>query len=375
MAGIYIHIPFCAKRCAYCGFFSTSRLSHKERYTAAVCSELQAEREWLGNGKVNTLYLGGGTPSQLHPSRLERIMDAVRNYPGTGSMSELTIECNPDDITPDFVRSISDMGFNRISMGVQSFDDAMLRFLNRRHDSRQAARAIETCRSCGIDNISIDLMYGLPGQTLEMQESDVRQAIQLGVDHLSSYCLSYEPGSPLEKMKESGQVIPASDELCESMFRQLCSMLGEAGFEHYEISNFCREGKRSRHNSSYWNSTPYLGIGAGAHSYNGHIRKWNPDDIDLYMDSMEDGTTCFQSEELTKEDQFNEYIMLGLRTAEGISVDEIYRRFGNSYGQQIERSAMPFISQGKLVNEKGRLRFPEDSLFISDSIISSLFAD
>lgn len=375
MAGIYIHIPFCARRCIYCGFFSTSLHGLKDRYVSALCRELELESDWLGHAGVDTLYLGGGTPSQLTGQQLETIMEAVLKYPGTGQMKELTIECNPDDITPEYVKTVAGLGFNRISMGVQSFDDGMLGFLHRRHSAGQAVKAIETCRSCGIDNISIDLMYGLPGQDLKMQESDVRKAVSLGVDHLSSYCLSYEPGSPLARMKEEGKVSQVPEETCADMFSQLCSILGEWGFEHYEISNFCKKGKRSMHNSSYWNGTPYLGAGAGAHSFNGKERHWNPDDLELYCDSMDNGVECFQSETLSLTDRYNEYVMLGLRTSDGISAEEIRQMFGQRMHDGFCRNAAPYIRSGQLEQAKGRLRIAQDSLFISDSIISSLFAE
>jgi len=373
MAGIYIHIPFCARRCIYCGFYSTLDSQKREQYTKALCRELEMEKQWLGGARVTTLYLGGGTPSQLSPDQLAEIMEAVRKYPSTDRIEELTIECNPDDITPEFVNHAARLGFNRISMGVQSFDDGMLRFLRRRHSASQAIQAVRTCQECGIDNISIDLMYGLPGQTMEMHESSIEQAIGLGVAHISSYCLSFEPGSPLERLREKGMVTPATEETCESMFNTLCGLLGKAGYEHYEISNFCKEGKQSRHNSSYWTGTPYLGIGAAAHSYCGRTRRWNPEDIDIYIRSMENGERCSQSEQLTESDLYNEYVMLGLRTSAGISMDHVLRQFGQEYSDLLARESAPFIRSGRLIKEEDCLRFPQDSLFISDSIISSLF--
>lgn len=375
MAGIYIHIPFCARRCIYCGFFSTSMADRKEQYAKSVCAELELQKDWLRGEPVSTLYLGGGTPSQLSLAQIEMITEAVSNYPGTGDIRELTIECNPDDITAEFVRGVSQLGFNRISMGVQSFDDGMLGFLRRRHNADQAIRAVRTCQENGIRNVSIDLMYGLPGQTLEMQESDVRLAISLGVSHISSYCLSYEPDSPLDRLRQAGQITPCSDETCESMFNQMCNLLDQAGYRHYEISNFCREGMKSMHNSNYWNGTPYLGIGAGAHSFDGNERRWNPDDLDLYIRCMSQGKLCFENEILSVEDKYNECLMLGLRTSDGICLDSIRKRFGEKYYNQLRRNAAPFIASGKLKEERGCLRFPLDSLFISDSIISSLFAD
>lgn len=367
MAGIYVHIPFCARRCLYCGFFSTTRHSETGRYTDALCKELSMMRGWFSGRAVHTVYFGGGTPSQLSLPQLSRILNEILSMAGSAP-DELTVECNPDDLDLQFAAGLREIGFDRISMGVQTFDDGLLRFLGRRHTAQQAADAVRTCRDAGFKNISIDLMYGLPGQSAEMQQHDLETATGLGVQHISSYCLSYEEGSPLERMRLEGRLTPQSDDTCAEMFSRMCAHMKQAGYEHYEISNFALPGFRSRHNSSYWDGTPYLGLGAGAHSYDGHVRRWNVPDLDAYVRGIEDGCPECGSEELTATDLFNEKLMLGLRTCDGAQLSE------DGFGL-ISRAAAPYIAGGQLIWEKGRLRIAEDSLFISDRIISDLFLD
>ena len=367
MAGIYVHIPFCARRCLYCGFFSTTRHSETERYTDALCHELYMMRDWFSGRAVRTVYFGGGTPSQLSLPQLSSILNGIRCLAGD-TPDELTIECNPDDVNPRFAAGLMEMGFDRISMGVQTFNDGLLRFLGRRHTAQQAVEAVRTCRDAGFRNISIDLMYGLPGQSAEMQQHDLETATGLGVQHISSYCLSYEDGSPLERLRLEGRLTPQGDDSCAEMFSRMCAHMKQAGYEHYEISNFALPGFRSRHNSSYWDGTPYLGLGAGAHSYDGHVRRWNVSDLDAYMRGIEDGVPEYGAEELTETDRFNERLMLGLRTCDGMAISD--KDFS-----LIAKAAAPYLDTGQLICGKGRLRIAEDSLFISDRIISDLFLD
>ena len=341
------------------------------RYVDAVCCELQLRKDYLAGAPVKTLYFGGGTPSRLSPEQLGRIISSIDSTFGLGNLEELTVECNPDDITPDYVCAIRSLGVNRISMGVQTFNDNLLGFLRRRHTAAQALNAVRICHDSGISNISIDLMYGLPGQTLEMFRSDLEAAVSAGVQHISSYCLSYEDGSALKRMLSECKVVPATDELCSSMFTLMCDTLRDAGFEHYEISNFCLPGYHSRHNSSYWDSTPYLGLGAGAHSYNGTSRQWNPSDLDAYMNGIEHGAPQFEIENLSAKDLYNEKLMLSLRTSSGLNLSAL----STPDRLSVLQSAESLISTGSLQFEDNHLRIPESRMFISDSIISSLFKD
>ena len=369
MAGIYVHIPFCARRCIYCGFFSTMREGEAARYVNALCAELRQRRDYLRGETVKTVYFGGGTPSRLTPGQIGQVIDAIRSDYGLDSLEELTVECNPDDITPAYISALNRLGVNRISMGVQTFSDDLLGFLGRRHTSDQAVAAVRACKESGINNISIDLMYGLPGQTDDIQQRDLEAAVSLDVSHISSYCLSYEEGSPLERMRNDGRITPADDDLCAQMYERMCAHLHQAGFDHYEISNFCRPGFHSLHNSSYWDGTPYLGVGAGAHSYNRTSRQWNPNDLDAYMSGIEQGAPEFQVEQLSATDRYNEKIMLSLRTSKGLNLSLLTPLDRKS----LLESAHNMLSDGTLKFYDGYLSIPEKNMFISDSIISSLF--
>jgi len=369
MAGIYVHIPFCARRCIYCGFFSTVREAEAARYVNALCSELVSRRDYLEGAPVETVYFGGGTPSRLTPDQIGQVIDCIRTSFGLDNLQELTVECNPDDITSAYVTALRASGVNRISMGVQTFNDDLLRFMGRRHTASQAIEAVKTCFESGITNISIDLMYGLPGQTLQIQQHDLETATGLEVQHISSYCLSYEEGSPLEKMRNDGHITATDDDTCAQMYDRMCGHLHDAGFDHYEISNFCRPGYHSRHNSSYWDGTPYMGIGAGAHSYNGSSRQWNPDNLDTYMSGVEQGTPKFEIENLSQADLYNERLMLRLRTAQGLNLSLLNPQDRLS----VLHSAAALIKDGLLLSENDTLRIPEPKMFISDTIISSLF--
>jgi len=369
MAGIYVHIPFCARRCIYCGFFSTVREAEAARYVNALCAELRSRRDYLEGAAVTTVYFGGGTPSRLTPDQIGQVIDQMRQTYGLDNLEELTVECNPDDISTDYVAALRSIGVNRISMGVQTFNDGLLRFLGRRHTAAQASDAVRICHDAGITNISIDLMYGLPGQTDEIQQHDLETATSLNVRHISSYCLSYEEGSPLELMRNEGRITPVDDDTCAQMYDRMCAHLRKAGFEHYEISNFCKPDYHSRHNSSYWDGTPYLGVGAGAHSYNGSSRQWNPSDLDAYINGVEQGKPQYEIENLSQTDLYNERLMLRLRTAQGLNLSLL-----NSQDRlSVLQSSAALIKDALLLLENDHLRIPESHMFISDSIISSLF--
>lgn len=339
------------------------------RYVNALCSELRQRREYLQGAPVNTVYFGGGTPSRLTPGQIGQVIDVISNTFGLDDLKELTIECNPDDITREYVSALRALGVNRISIGVQTFNDDLLRFLGRRHTAQQAADAVRICAEAGIDNISIDLMYGLPGQTAAIQQQDLNVATSLNVQHISSYCLSYEEGSPLDRMRGEGRITPADDDTCAQMYDRMCTHLRDAGFEHYEISNFCKPGYHSRHNSSYWDGTPYLGVGAGAHSYNVTTRQWNPNNLDTYMTAVETGNPQYELEHLSATDQYNERIMLSLRTAQGLNLSLLTPQDRHS----VLQSAHALIKDGLLLQENNHLRIPEPKMFISDSLITTLF--
>ena len=303
MAGIYIHIPFCRSRCIYCGFYSTTSLEMRQRYVNAVCREIELRGAWRNeDGEwIRTIYLGGGTPSQLSIPQLQQIFDSVYKYNNVAEDAEVTIEVNPDDVTDELSEGLRSLPVNRVSMGAQTFDDERLRWLHRRHTSQQVRVAVERLRQAGIRNVSIDLMYGFPGETIDNWKGDIDNVLALGAEHLSAYSLMIEEGTPLYRM----QTAPVDEELEREMYETLIDRLEEAGYEHYEISNFAKPGFRSRHNSSYWNATPYLGIGAAAHSYDLRTRSWNVSDINAYMDGLEHNERRFEEELLDDDTRYN----------------------------------------------------------------------
>ena len=290
MSGIYIHIPFCASRCIYCGFYSTTGLELRQKYVDVVCKEMTMREV---SSPIETIYFGGGTPSQLTPEQLRQLFLYI-NKVYAPHVTEVTIEMNPDDVTPEYAETLSQLGVNRVSMGAQTFNDERLRFLRRRHSSSQVYDAVRILREAGICNISIDLMYGFPDETLDDFRRDIDAALALDVEHISAYCLMIEEGTALHRMG-----VEAADEETErAMYEMLIDCLTAAGYEHYEISNFARPGYRSQHNSSYWNDTPYIGLGAAAHSYDGHCRSWNIADIRAYIAAIERGELPSECEEL-----------------------------------------------------------------------------
>ena len=379
MAGIYIHIPFCKSRCIYCAFYSTTDPSLRQRYVDAVCREMviRGERREERGERIDTIYLGGGTPSQLTADQLRQLfiyINKVYKLPppsgGVGGGVEVTIECNPDDITPEYAEALSQLPVNRVSMGAQTFDDQRLHFLHRRHTANQVQQAVSRLREAGICNISIDLMYGFPGETLSQWERDIDSALSLDVEHLSAYCLSIEEGTPLYKLhKRDGSFCVICDEETErQMYYLLIDRLVAAGYEHYEISNFAKLGFRSRHNSSYWTDVPYIGLGAAAHSYDGQQRRWNIDDINVYIKGIENGEPAYDYELIDDTTRYNDRVMLALRTCEGLDLQSLTPADRDYLLPLADR----YIADGLLSNDGRRLRLTRSGLFVSDMVISDL---
>ncbi len=364
MAGIYVHIPFCRSRCVYCAFCSTVNLSLRERYTEAVVREYAMRSGYLSGETVETVYIGGGTPSLLSPRDMEKLFAAL---PPRASLIETTMECNPDDVTPGFVSLIRSLGVNRVSMGVQTLTDDRLRVLHRRHTAAGAYAAVECLRHGGIGNISIDLMFGFPGHTVRECLGDVNRAAGLGVEHISAYGLSYEKGTPLYGMLQRGIVKETGEEASRAMYYALVDRLAALGYMQYEISNFCRQGSRSLHNSNYWRGVPYLGLGASAHSFDRASRQWNTSDVELYINSVKSGCLPFEREQLTPDTAYNDMIVTALRTAEGISLEDPFHN--KSF---LLESAQPLIARGLLSADNRRLRLTRKGLYISDSIMAEL---
>lgn len=314
MAGLYVHIPFCKRRCLYCDFFSTTCLERRKEYVAALLAEIRARKDEASE-PIRTIYIGGGTPSTLDAEDITRILHAI-NAP---EAIEITMELNPGDAMKEYMHALRAAGINRLSIGVQSFQDDLLQAIGRRHNRLQAIQAIQMAQEAGFDNLSIDLMYALPGQAMEQWKADIRTVLNLNVQHISSYGLMYEEGTALTKMRDQGQLMPIDEETENAMYDYLCEQLQQAGFVHYEVSNFALPGYEAKHNSAYWDHTPYIGVGAGAHSFVPPVRSWNPSDLDAYITGITAQNLQRESETLTDEDLYNERIMLGLRTNRGIA--------------------------------------------------------
>lgn len=372
MAGIYIHIPFCKTRCIYCDFYSTTRSELKSQYIRALCRELTERKEYLKGEAVETIYFGGGTPSQLSEEDFKEVFKTIEQVYGMREATEITLEANPDDLTEEYIGMLHTLPFNRISMGIQTFDDATLQLLNRRHNATQAIEAVKRCRQAGLQNISIDLIYGLPGETEQRWAQDLQQAVSLDVEHISAYHLIYEEGTPLYKMLQQHSVSQVDEDSSLNFFSTLIDTLSAAGYEHYEISNFCKPGMYSRHNTSYWQGISYLGCGPSAHSFNGDSREWNVASLNQYLSSIEQGQRQHETEQLNTQTRYNEYIITGLRTMWGISTEELKKKFGDRLWKYCLEQASSYLGNGKLELHNDRLKLTREGIFISDGIMSDL---
>lgn len=372
MAGIYLHIPFCKRRCIYCDFFSTTRSGEKKEFVSALCRELELRKDYADGESIETIYFGGGTPSQLSADDFAEIFSAIyKVYPVTPD-AEITVEANPDDLTPEYTAMLRTLPFNRISMGIQTFNESTLGLLQRRHTAQQAVRAFHECRRAGFGNISIDLMYGLPGETLASWEKDLDQAIALHPEHISAYHLIYEEGTALWKLREQHRVEEADEDLSLALFGTLIDRLTAAGYVHYEISNFCLPGLHSRHNSSYWTGKKYIGCGPSAHSYNGVSRQWNIASLDRYVKGTADGLPPCEVEELDLYTRYNDFVITAIRTAWGMPLAGLRETYGEELHDYCLRMAAPHLRQGTLEIRNGVLKLTRQGVFISDGIMSDM---
>lgn len=354
MAGIYLHIPFCKSRCKYCDFFSTTLLEKQERYVDALLQELELRSQYLPDNQIETIYFGGGTPSLLSNEAIQRILAQIHALYNVTENAEITLEANPCDLTAQKTETLRQTGINRLSIGIQSFHPRLLQLMGRRHTAQEARDAVRQAQQHGFDNISIDLIYALPTQTLQEWEEDVQTAMTLNIQHVSTYCLSYESSTPFAQMLQNGLLTPIEDETANSMYESAVGTLQANGFAQYEISNFAKTGFYSRHNSSYWNNTPYIGIGAAAHSYDGQSRQWNIADVQAYTDGVQARNLHYEKEVLTDNDKYNERIMLSLRTANGLDLDSLP-----------EQEAAYCLQQAKHDIDRGLLRLQNNRLTAS----------
>lgn len=373
-SGLYIHIPFCKSKCYYCDFFSVPQLSRKKELVEALTLEIKTERSFFGMTQpaLRTIYFGGGTPSLLDKEDFERIFSAIRENYDLNACKEITIEANPDDLTVDYIRMLRELPFNRISIGVQSFLDNELQAINRRHSAKQASEAIENCKRLGFKNISLDLMYGLPGQTLDSFRTSIDEALKLPVTHISSYALSWEEGSVLYEKRKQGLLVQTDDETLESCYFELIDRLKSRNFRQYELSNFALPGFESRHNSSYWNGLSYLGIGPGAHSYNGWVRRVNVSSIDEYINGLAVGKPVRERELLDSQMKYNDFVITRLRTVKGLNLPELGILFSQKKREYCLRNATKSLESGFLTIENDYLRLKQKAYFIADNILSDL---
>jgi oxygen-independent coproporphyrinogen III oxidase len=373
MAGIYIHIPFCKKKCHYCNFFSVASLSGKDSILSTIENELCIRRDYLNGEEIETIYFGGGTPSLLTVKEIDTLLKSISTNFKVAADAEITLEANPDDLSPQKLDELRKTRINRLSIGIQSFFDEDLEYLNRAHDARQATAVVKDALAAGFGNITLDLIYGIPTLSDERWVSNVLRAISLGVQHISAYSLTVESRTPLEYLIRKGKAKPVEEEQSIRHFELLTELMRENDFIHYEISNFCLDGWYARHNTNYWNGRKYLGVGPSAHSYDGNSRQWNSSGITSYIDAVANGSGPDGEETLTTAQHYNEYVMTSLRTIWGCSLDEISNRYGEVYAQYIRKLSASYLDEEKLNLEDGVLRISGTGLLMADAIASDLF--
>ncbi|MDF2187202.1 radical SAM family heme chaperone HemW [Paraflavitalea sp. CAU 1676] len=372
MAGIYLHIPFCKRACHYCNFHFSTTLRLKNDFLDALLKEIELQKDYLGTESVETIYFGGGTPSLLTANELQRILSALGNTFNIAPGAEVTLEANPDDITASLLSEWRGNGVNRLSIGIQSFFEEDLQWMNRAHTARQAIDQLELALQ-QFDNMTIDLIYGTPTLSDERWQENVQRALSLKIPHLSCYALTVEPKTALDKMIQKHQVSNVQPDDQARQFLLLMDWAGAAGYEHYEISNFALPGHRSRHNSSYWQGKKYLGLGPSAHSFDGKGRQWNIANNALYIQSLVKGTVPFEEEILTADQRLNEYIMISLRTMEGLNLEQVKVLAGEKVMNEIHRQSLRYIDQQLLTEKHNRLTLTKQGKLFADRMAGDLF--
>lgn len=375
MAGVYVHVPFCQRKCRYCDFYSVTNARQRGGFIQALLVEIKQRKYELEGQSVGTIYLGGGTPSMLNSDQISTIILAIKEVFEVEDHAEITVECNPGDLSNVDIQEIIQAGVNRISIGAQSFDPGVLSFLSRRHDADETREMYDDFRRAGITNISLDLMYGIPGTTVETVAQDLAEIIALRPEHISAYHLIYEEGTPLWNDLKSGQIKEVEEEVSLAMSHLIHSMLTRHGYEHYEISNYALPGFRSRHNSNYWTGVPYLGLGPSAHSYVHPWRSWNPADLDLYCRQLLHGAHFIDRsyEKITDQLAYEEYILTRLRTCEGIDMEEIRIRFGTKCYEHTLEVLSQHLSTDHIARKGTHYSLTVSGIDLSDGIIASFF--
>ena len=381
MPGIYIHIPFCKQPCHYCDFHFSTSLKNKKDFLNALLKEIELQKNYFRELQtsfsklqtISSVYFGGGTPSLLSEMEINIVFDQLSKYFNINKDAEVTFESNPDDLTEEYLKSLRDTPINRLSIGIQSFSDDDLRFMNRVHDSKTAKASIELAAASGFENLTIDLIYGTSTMSNETWMNNLQTVFKLPVNHLSCYSLTVEPRTPLAEMIKQGKVSEVIDQKAVEQFELLIKLSSENGFEQYEISNFCRNGKYAVHNSNYWKGKHYLGLGPSAHSYNGISRQWNIANNSHYIKSLLNNELNFEKENLTTEQKYNEYVMTSLRTKWGTSLEKIKTTFGDQFEKYFKKEANNFLIENLLIEKENIFYLSDKGKLFGDKIASGLF--
>ena len=375
MDGIYIHIPFCRQACRYCDFYFSVSLQHLDPFVEALLEEIRLKGENNPGRPLESLYLGGGTPSLLSGPHLEKIINAIHKYYSFHENPEWTIECNPDDLNLDRVKNLGRLGFNRLSIGIQSFHDRDLELMRRSHNAAQAEASVRLASSGGFENITMDLIYGIPGQSITEWEENIEKALSLPVSHLSAYHLTFEVGTVFDHWRKKGRLLPVLEEESVNQYTILREKLLSAGFDHYELSNFARDGMVSKHNLLYWSGASYLGFGPSAHSYDGVGRSWNISSLKEYIEGIMQGKEIDEKEQLTSKEKYHDYLITSLRTKLGADPAYIEEAFGMEFRSHFESRAQNFLKKGSMSAASGRFYIEPGQWLITDHILRVLFKD
>lgn len=373
MAGIYVHVPFCKVKCHYCDFHFSVQLKHREELIEAISKELLIRQKYIGDTNVATIYFGGGTPSVLELNLIQKVLQTIKDNFNVDRDCEITMECNPDDLDEEKLKGLFNMGVNRLSIGIQSFDNEVLTFMNRAHNSTEAVNSVKLAKACGFKNITIDLIYGVPGTDLDLWKKQLDQMIELGVPHLSAYCLTIEANTVFGNWQKNGKLKPYEDQESLKQFQYLMDTMAKHGYEQYEISNFARPNFISKHNSAYWLGEKYLGVGPSAHSFNLAERSWNIANNPKYVQLINKGEEFNEQETLSTENQFNEYILTRLRTKWGINLSDM-----EAISVKMLEDALPvlksYLAEGSLLEKDGVYTLTNQGKYIADGISADLFS-
>jgi len=375
MKGIYIHIPFCRQACRYCDFYFSVSLQYLDPFVDALIEEIRQKGENNAGHSLETLYLGGGTPSLLSGAHLEKIINAINKYYSFQENSEWTIECNPDDLDRSTVKNLRLLGFNRLSIGIQSFHERDLEIMRRSHNAAQAEESVRLASSGGFENITMDLIYGIPGQSPDEWVENIEKALTLPVSHLSAYHLTFEPGTVFDHWRKKGRLVPVPEDESVDQYTMLREKLLSAGFDHYELSNFGRKGIVSKHNMLYWSGQSYLGLGPSAHSYDGEQRSWNISSLKGYIRGITSGEEIRETELLTSRELYHDYLITSLRTKWGADPVHIEEVFGKEFRKHFDEESLTFIKNGSMSLMEGKLYIEPGQWLITDHILRALFMD